>query len=254
VVTPSALVTGGSSGIGYAIAEVLLDEGYALTVSSRRPDKLAQACESLRARGGTVAEIAADLGTEEGVAAVVDRHRSTYGRLDVLVNNAGVGIGGRIEEMQTKHIDLQFAVNLRAIMLFYREALPLLRETAAGDGSPLVVNMSSITGKRGHEWLSVYSAIKHGVVGFTQAMDSELTDDGIRSCVLCPAYVDTDLSDYKKGEIPAEEMITTEDVASALRFLVRLSENCAIPEIMFTRPGELSYTNGGVDVRQERPA
>ena len=235
----AALVTGGSSGIGLAIARVLVEAGYALTISSRRPEKLAAAAEELRALGGTVVEAPADLSTEQGVVDVVARHRAELGRLDVLVNNAGMGIGGPVAELQGKHIDLQLALNLKAPILFYREAVPMLREAGAEHGNALVVNVSSITGKRGHEFISVYSATKHGVVGFTQSMDAELSGDGIKSCVLCPAYVDTELSDYKKGDLPAEEMITVEDVAGAVRFLVGLSPTCAIPEIMFTKPGEL---------------
>ncbi|HEY0317716.1 MAG TPA: SDR family oxidoreductase [Solirubrobacterales bacterium] len=235
----AALVTGGSSGIGLAIARALLDAGCAVTIASRRPEKLARAAAELREGGGTVTEIAADLATEQGVIDVVAGHREAHGRLDVLVNSAGLGIGGPIEDVQAKHIDLQYALNLKAIILFYRESAPMLREAGAEHRKALVVNVSSITGKQGHEWLSAYSAIKHGVVGLTQAMNRELNDAGIKSCVLCPAYVDTELSDYKKSEIPAEEMITTEDVAGFVGYLVGLSKNCVIPEVMFERPGEL---------------
>jgi NAD(P)-dependent dehydrogenase (short-subunit alcohol dehydrogenase family) len=236
----TALVTGGSSGIGLAIARVLVEAGYAVTVSSRRAEKLAAAAAELRAAGGTVVEAPADLSTEQGVVDVVARHRAELGRLDLLVNNAGLGIGAPVEQLQTKHIDLQLALNLKAIFLFYREAVPLLREAGAEHGNALVVNVSSIAGKRGHPDISVYSATKHGVVGFTQAMEAELAGDGIKSCALCPAYVDTDLADYKKDELPAEEMITVDDVAGAVRFLIGLSRTCAVPEVMFTKPGELA--------------
>ncbi|MDX6623948.1 MAG: hypothetical protein QOE75_1880 [Solirubrobacterales bacterium] len=236
----AALVTGGSSGIGLAIARVLVEDGYAVTISSRRPEKLAAAAAELRELGGTVVEAPADLSTEQGVVGVVARHREELGRLDVLVNNAGMGIGSPVERLQAKHIDLQLALNLKAVFFFYREALPLLREAGAEHGNALVVNVSSITGKRGHRDISVYSATKHGIVGFTQAMESELHGDGIKSCALCPAYVDTDLADYKKGELPAEQMIRVEDVAGAVRFLAGLSPTCAVPEIIFTKPGELA--------------
>jgi len=236
----AALVTGGSSGIGLAIAKVLVEAGYAVTIASRRPEKLATAAAELRALGGTVVEAPADLSTEQGVVDVVARHRAELGRLDLLVNNAGMGVAGDVGDLQTKHIDLQLALNIKAVILFYREALPLLRAAGAEHGNALVVNVSSITGKRGHRHISVYSATKHAVVGFTQSMDAELAGDGIKSCAPCPAYVDTELADYKKGELPAEEMITVDDVAGAVRFLVGLSRTCAIPEIMFTKPGELA--------------
>ncbi len=191
----AALVTGGSSGIGLGIARVLADEGFALTVSARRPDKLERAAEELRGLGGEVLAVPGNVALEEDVANVVARHRKAYGRLDVLVNNAGLGIGGPVDQLQTKHLDLQLAVNLRAMVLFYREAMPLLRAAGSESGA-LVVNTSSITGKAGTAMLSVYSATKHGMVGFTQAMNDELREAGIKSCALCPAYVDTELANY----------------------------------------------------------
>jgi NAD(P)-dependent dehydrogenase (short-subunit alcohol dehydrogenase family) len=235
--TRTALVTGASSGIGLGISKVLAEEGFALTMSARRPDKLEAAAEEVRALGGDVLVVAGDVGKEEDVLRVVQAHRAEYGRMDVLVNNAGLGIGGPVEDIQTKHIDLQLMVNLRAMVLFYRESVDLLA-AAKDDGGALVVNTSSITGKAGTEHLGVYSATKHGMVGFTQAMNRELRDRSIKSCVLCPAYVDTALSDYIKDEIPAEEMIRVEDVAEGVRYLLKLSRHCIVPELIFMRPSD----------------
>jgi NAD(P)-dependent dehydrogenase (short-subunit alcohol dehydrogenase family) len=233
----AALVTGGSSGIGLGIARVLADEGFALTVSARRPDKLERAAEELRSLGAEVLAVPGNVALEEDVAGVVSRHREAHGRLDVLVNNAGLGIGGPVDQLQTKHVDLQLAVNLRSMILFYREAMPLLRAAGAESGA-LVVNTSSITGKVGTAMLSVYSATKHGMVGFTQAMNDELRDAGIKSCALCPAYVDTDLANYAGNEVAGTDMIRVEDVAESVRYLLRLSPNCVIPEFVFARPAD----------------
>jgi NAD(P)-dependent dehydrogenase (short-subunit alcohol dehydrogenase family) len=237
MVTRTALVTGGSSGIGLAIARVLAEEGFALTLSARRPDKLESAAEELRAAGAQVLALPGNVAQEEDVKAVVARHRDAYGRLDVLVNNAGLGVSGPIDEVSTKHVDMQLAVNLRSMILFYREAMPMLR--AAGlDGGALVVNTSSITGKIGTAGLSVYSATKHGMVGFTEAMNQELRDARIKSCVLCPAYVDTALSEYVKDSVGAENMIRVEDLGESVRFLLRLSPHCVVPELIFRRPAD----------------
>lgn len=233
----AALVTGGSSGIGLGIARVLADEGFALTVTARRPDKLERAAEELRSLGGEVLAVPGNVALEEDIAKVVSRHRDTYGRLDVLVNNAGLGIGGPVDDLQTKHVDLQLAVNLRSMILFYREAMPLLR-TAGAESGALVVNTSSITGKAGTAMLSVYSATKHGMVGFTQAMNDELRDAGIKSCALCPAYVDTELANYAGNAVAGTDMIHVEDVAEGVRYLLRLSPNCVIPELLFKRPAD----------------
>jgi NAD(P)-dependent dehydrogenase (short-subunit alcohol dehydrogenase family) len=234
----AAIVTGASSGIGLAIAKVLGEEGFALTLAARRPEKLEGAAKELQGAGYDVQAVPASLSEEAEVQKVVAAHREKYGRLDVLVNNAGVGIGAPVGEIQTKHIDMQLSVNLRSIVIFYRECIDMLRESAAEHHNTLVVNTSSISGKRGEGWLSVYSASKHGVVGWTEAMNKELSPEGIKSIALCPAFVDTPMTDFVKGQVPAEEMIRPEDIAEAVRYLLRVSPACVVPEMMFVRPGE----------------
>ena len=234
----AALVTGGSSGIGLAIAHALGEEGHALTVVARRPEKLATAVEELRAAGHHVVEVAADLTSEEEIAAAVAAHRDAFGRLDVLVNSAGVGFGAPAGEHQTKRVDMQLDLNLRAIVLFYRETLDLLKAAGAEHRNALVVNLASISGKVGQPWLSVYSATKAAVIGYTQAMNTELNADGVKSVALCPGFVDTPMTEFIKEQVPPEAMIQTADVAEAVRFVLRTSPTCVIPEIVFQRPGE----------------
>jgi NAD(P)-dependent dehydrogenase (short-subunit alcohol dehydrogenase family) len=234
----AAIVTGASSGIGLAIARVLGQEGYAMTLAARRPEKLQEAAGGLSGEGHDVQAIAANVAEEDDIRRVVAAHRERYGRLDVLVNNAGVGIGAPVAEIQTKRLDLQLDINLRSIPLFYRETVDMLRAAATEHRNALVVNTASIAGKRGVGWNSVYSATKHGVVGFTEAMNSELSSEGIKSTALCPAFVDTPMTDFVKGHVPAEQMIAPEDVAESVRYLLRLSPVCLIPEIMFLRAGE----------------
>lgn len=234
----AAIVTGASSGIGLAIAKVLGEEGYGLTVASRRPEKLEGAVAGLRDAGYEVESLAVNVADEGEIQKVVAAHRERFGRLDVLVNNAGVGIGSSVGDIQTKHIDMQMSINLRSIFLFYRECMPMLREAAAEHKNAIVVNTSSISGKHGEGWLSVYSATKHGVVGWTEAMNKEISAEGIKSTALCPGFVDTPMTDFVKGQVAAEEMIRPEDIAESVRFLLRVSPACVVPEIMFVRPGE----------------
>src|SRR5436309_8961671 len=234
----AAIVTGASRGIGRAIAELLGEEGYALTISARKPEGIEKAAQELRANGYEVEGLAANMASDEGVLSVVERHRERYGRLDVLVNNAGVGIGATAAEHQTKFIDMQLAVNVRAIVLFYRECAEMPRAAGAEHRNALVVNMASLAGKSGQPWLSVYSATKAAVIGYTQAMNKELNNDGVKSIAFCPGFVDTDMTDFIKGEVSANEMMTPQDIAEAVRFLLRLSPSCVVPEIVFQRPGE----------------
>src|SRR6476619_5216650 len=110
----AAIVTGASSGIGLAIADLLGQEGYGLTVAARRPDKLEAAAEGLRAKGYDVQHVAGNLGDEATIESVVAAHGERFGRMDVLVNNAGIGMGEPADQMTTKKIDIQLATNLRA--------------------------------------------------------------------------------------------------------------------------------------------
>jgi NAD(P)-dependent dehydrogenase (short-subunit alcohol dehydrogenase family) len=234
----AALVTGASSGIGLAIAEVLGETGHGLTVAARRPEKLAGAVEQLRGKGYEVEEVAANLTSEEDVQRVVAAHRERFGRLDVLVNSAGVGVGAAVADMQTKRVDMQLDLNLRAIVLFYRECVDLLRAAGAEHRNALVVNLSSISGKSGAAWLSVYSATKAAVLGWTQAMNKELNGEGIKSVALCPGFVDTPMTEFIREQVKQEDMIKTQDIAEAVRFLLALSPACVVPDIVFQRPGE----------------
>jgi ketoreductase len=232
----AALVTGASSGIGLGIARTLGAAGYRLTLAARRPEKLEGAAEQLRGEGYEVVTSAGDLSEEAAVVAAVDRHREAYGRLDVLVNNAGVGIGQLVGDLTTKAIDLQLGTNLRSIFLFYREALPMLREAGQEHRNALVVNVSSYSGIKGEKWIGVYSATKRGLVGYTQAMNDELNEFGIRSTALCPAYVDTPMAAFVKERVGADRMITVADVANSVAYLLTLSPGCLIQEIQFEQP------------------
>ena len=234
----AALITGASRGIGRALAEALGEEGYGLTITARKSEPLERTAHELREQGLEVEYLAANMADEEAIREVVRLHRDHFGRLDVLVNNAGVGIGASAGEHQTRHVDLQLGVNLRAIVLFYRECLDLLRAAGEEHRNALVVNLASIAGKSPQPWLSVYSATKAAVVAYTQAMNKELNGHGIKSVAFCPGFVDTDMTDFVKESVPAEEMIRPSDIAEALRFVLELSPRCVVPEIIFQRPGE----------------
>jgi NAD(P)-dependent dehydrogenase (short-subunit alcohol dehydrogenase family) len=234
----AALITGGSSGIGLAIARVLGEEGYGLTLSARRPDKLEGAAEGLRAEGLDVLSVAGNMTEEEAIKGVVAQHRERWGRLDVLINNAGIGIGAAVADTETKKLDLQLDVNLRAVYLVARESIPMLKEAGAEHGKALMVNTASIAGKQGQGFLPAYSATKFGVVGLSQALHKELGGDGVQVTALCPAFVATPMTDWIEGQVPKDEMIQPEDIAESVRFLLHVSPACIVPEIQFLRRGD----------------
>jgi NAD(P)-dependent dehydrogenase (short-subunit alcohol dehydrogenase family) len=234
----AAIVTGASSGIGLAIARVLGEEGLSVTMAARRPEKLDSAVQELEAEGLDVHGVAANVEEESEIQKVVAAHRERYGRLDVLVNNAGLGVADPVGEIRTKWLDKQLDVNLRSIILFYRECVELLKAAGAEHRSALVVNTASIAGKQGIGGNAVYAASKHGVVGWSDSMNRELNHLGIKSSALCPAFVDTPMTDYVKEHVKAEDMIRPQDIAEAVRYLLKLSPNCVVPEMMFIRPGD----------------
>jgi NAD(P)-dependent dehydrogenase (short-subunit alcohol dehydrogenase family) len=236
----AALITGGSSGIGLAIGRALAEDGYGVTISARRPEKLRAAAEDLAAPALEVEAVPANVINEEEIVKLVEAHRKRFRRLDVLVNNAGLGIGSGLDEVQTKHLDMQLGVNLRSYVIATREALPMLREAGAEHGKALIVNTASIAGKQGQGWLAVYSATKAGVVGLSQATQREVGDAGIQVTAFCPGFVDTPMTEWVREQVKPEEMIQPEDIAEAVRFLLRTSRNCVVPEIVFARPAELA--------------
>jgi NAD(P)-dependent dehydrogenase (short-subunit alcohol dehydrogenase family) len=234
----AALITGGSSGIGLAIARALAEDGYGVTLSARRPEKLEAAAEELRSAGHDVLSVPANMVDEADLKKLIEEHRKRFGRLDVLLNNAGVGIGEAMHELTSKYVDMQLGVNLRAVILMTRECLPMLREAGGEHGKALILNMASISGKAGQAWLSVYSATKAAVIGFSQATQREVADEGIQVTAFAPAFVDTPMTEFVREMVDQEQMIRPEDIAEAARMLLRTSRYCVIPEIMFLRPGD----------------
>jgi NAD(P)-dependent dehydrogenase (short-subunit alcohol dehydrogenase family) len=237
----AALITGGSSGIGLAVARALGEDGYGVTIAARRPDKLEAAAAGLRDEGLDVLSVAANLADEDDIKRMVSEHEQRFGRLDVLMNNAGLGVGGAIADAETKKLDMQLDVNLRAVYITTRECIPMLKRAGA-DGGALIVNTASIAGKNPQGWLAAYSATKAGVIALTEATVKELANDGVRGTSICPGFVDTPMTEWVKGEVAPEDMIRPEDVAEVVRCLLRLSPACIIPEVMMVRPAEVTGT------------
>jgi NAD(P)-dependent dehydrogenase (short-subunit alcohol dehydrogenase family) len=223
---PSALVTGGSSGIGLAIARMLRAEGYSLTLAARKIERLEAAASEL---GATA--VAVDVRSEEDCARLVATHLDAFGGLDVLVNSAGVGIAGRIADMTTKQFDLQQAVNLRGAFLVTREALPALREARG-----YVVNLASIAGTVPTPGLASYGASKAALVSLSRSLAREEAEAGVRVTALCPAFVDTPMTTWTGLE--ADAMIQPEDCAELVRALLRMSPAARVPVVVVERAGD----------------
>ena len=219
----AALVTGGSSGIGLAIGRMLREEEFDLTLVSRRPERVEAAAAELGA-----AAVAANMAEAEDCRRAVAEHRERFGRLDVLVNSAGVGIGGTVEDLPLKSLDLQLDVNLRGLFLVTQAAIPALRESRGW-----IVNLASIAGTVPTPGLATYGATKAAVIALTRSLNEELDADGVRAIALCPGFVDTPMARW--SGIEPSEMIRPEDCAEVVRMCLRLSPRARIPQVVVER-------------------
>jgi NAD(P)-dependent dehydrogenase (short-subunit alcohol dehydrogenase family) len=210
---------------------MLREEGFELTLVSRRSERVEAAAAELDA-----VAIAANVGDAEECERMVAEHRDRFGRLDLLVNSAGIGIGGRVEDLPVKSLDLQLGVNLRGLFLVTQAAIPLLRESKGW-----IVNLASIAGTLPTPGLATYGATKAAVIALTRSLNEELDADGVRTIALCPGFVDTPMAEW--SGIEPDAMIRPEDCAEVVRMCLRLSPNARIPQVVIERMGS---SNGDV--------
>lgn len=222
----SALITGGSSGIGLALARALKEDGYALTLAARRPEPLEQAAAEL----GALA-VPANLGDADECVRVVAAHAGHHGGMDVLVNCAGIGIGGSFADQETKKIGLQLDVNLGATLVVTRESLPLLR---ASRGQ--IITLASIAGTIPTPGLAVYGATKAALIAWTTSLNREEGEHGIRATAISPGFVATRMTEWTG--LPEEEQISTDDIVSLVRAVLSLSPMARVPNIVVERLGD----------------
>lgn len=235
-ISSAALVTGGSGGIGLEIARLLGHEGYGVTISGRRHEKVESARAALKAGGIDAHGMVADMASEDEVVRLVQRHHERFGRLDVLVNSAGVGTAGPIAGHSTRTLDLVLSVNLRGVYLTMRECIPLLEQAGRDHGKALIVNVASVLGKHPAPDFGAYSATKAAIIALSDVAQGELAQAGVQVTALCPGFVDTAMTEQIQ-DAPREEMLTSADVAEAVRFLLRTSRACRVPEIQLSRAG-----------------
>ena len=238
-----ALVTGASSGIGEATALALAEQGANTALVARRADRL----ESLAKRIGDALVIQADVGSEEQARAAVERTVAELGRLDTLVNNAGVmllgpAIGAPLEEWER-----MLAVNVHGLLYCGRAALPHL--LSAAEDSPRgvadLVNISSVAGRVARAGSGVYNLTKHGVGAFSESLRQEVTRRHVRVSLVEPGAVSTELSSHNRPEIRERiaqrfgdvERLRAEDIADAIAYIVTRPRHVAINELL-VRPTE----------------
>lgn len=236
-----ALVTGGSSGIGRATARRLAAEGAAVAVVARREDRLQALVSEIEATGGTAFAVAADITDRatafSAVKSVIDR----FGRLDILINNAGLMILDSVADGDVDDWDRMISINQKALLYVTKAALPHLLISAETSGRQVadIVNISSIAGRVAWANYGVYNMTKFGVNGFTEALRQEITKKHVRVGVLEPGGVSTELGSHNSGEMrsaidafyDSTETLIPEDIADGVAFMVTRPRRASISEL-----------------------
>jgi NAD(P)-dependent dehydrogenase (short-subunit alcohol dehydrogenase family) len=222
--SPVAVVTGAARGIGRRVAEVLADEGHALVLTDLREP--AEAVAAVRQRGVDALAVAGDVSDEANVAALADRVRERFGRVDVLVNNAGVSLIAAAEDTPLEHWQRVLDVNLTGPFLLCQQFGRMMLEAGAGS----IVNVASIAGLRGVADRAAYNASKHGLIGLTRTLAAEWGGRGVRVNAVCPGWVKTEMDAADQGagayadvdivqQVPMGRFAAPGDVAAAVAFL-----------------------------------
>ncbi|MBI4246922.1 MAG: 3-oxoacyl-[acyl-carrier-protein] reductase, partial [Candidatus Rokubacteria bacterium] len=237
-----AIVTGGSRGIGLAIAALLAEDGASMVVSGRAADRLARAVKDLEASGTAVVGVAADAASREDCDRLVDTAKQRFGRLDILVNNAGITRDGLLVRMKDEDWDRVIEVNLRGAFLMTRAATKVMMRQKSGR----IVNIASTAGAMGSAGQANYSAAKAGLIGLTKASARELSHWGILVNAVAPGLIDTDMSaaipaearQALLGQVPLGRMGTAREVAEVVRFLAGAGATYVT--------GQVFHVNGGL--------
>ena len=242
-----ALVTGASSGIGEATALTLARRGAAVAIAARRKDRLDELAGRIAQEGGTVLALEADVTEREQAQALVSRTVDELGRLDTLVNNAGVMLLGPAVDAPLQEWEQMVAVNVQGLLYCAHAALPHLMRAAA-DGPRRVadmVNISSVAGRVTRSGSGVYNLTKHGVGAFSESLRQEVTGRHVRVSLVEPGAVDTELRLHNRPEIQTQmeqrfgeiEILIADDIADAISYIVTRPWRVAINEILI-RPTE----------------
>jgi 3-oxoacyl-[acyl-carrier protein] reductase len=226
-----ALVTGASRGIGAAISLALAREGTRVALVARSAHDLARVCQQIEATGGSALPVQADVSQETEVRAAVQAAVEHFGRLDILVNCAGIGVFKPLVETATEEWDRIMAVNARGPFLMCREVVPVM----ARHGGGCIVNIASVVGVKGYVNQAAYTASKHALMGMTKVLAQEVQAQNIRVHVICPGGVHTDLVTQARPDLDTSVLMTPEDVAEIALLLIKQKGNALIDQINVRR-------------------
>ncbi|NIM18376.1 MAG: SDR family NAD(P)-dependent oxidoreductase [Candidatus Aminicenantes bacterium] len=224
----AAMVTGASKGIGRQTALDLAKAGADVAISARSKDLLDSLAAEIEKAGRKVLVFAGDMSKEEEIKAFIQQTVDTFGKINVLINNAGLGHFHPVAEMSTQHWDEMFNLNVRGLFITTREALPFLRQA----GEAVIVNVVSLAGKNAFVNGGGYAASKHAVLGFSRCLMLEERKNNIRVLAICPGSVTTNFSDHQPGLLaPEKKALKPMDISETIIHAVRMPQRAMISEI-----------------------
>jgi NADP-dependent 3-hydroxy acid dehydrogenase YdfG len=243
-----ALITGASSGIGEATAKALSGEGAAVAIVARRGDRLAALAGEIESAGGRALQIEADVSDRSQAEGAVQRTVDELGRLDTVINNAGVMLLGPIADAPVEEWEQMIEVNLLGLLYVAKASLPHLLEAAQGErGVADLVNISSVAGRVARVGSGVYNATKHGVGAFSESLRQEVTGRQIRVSLIEPGAVATELTSHNRDEVREQiekrlgeiERLQSPDIADAIGYVVTRPAHVAINEVLIRPTGQV---------------
>jgi 3-oxoacyl-[acyl-carrier protein] reductase len=223
----TALVTGASRGIGFAIARKLGQMGAKVAICARDSGKLEDAAARLRNDGVVVLAATADVASAAEIASLVTKTEKSLGSIEILVNNAGIGYFGPVQEADEKNWDSVLDTNLKSVFLLSKAVAPGMIERRTGH----IINIGSLAGKNAFKNGSIYCASKWGLMGLTECMAEDLREYGIRVSVICPGSVATEFGSPASKKNP-QKMLQPDDIAHAVEMLVTQATQSFISELL----------------------
>ncbi len=226
-----ALVTGASRGIGRGISLMLADSGVHVILTARSMDKLQKVKEEITSRGGNATVIPADIAKEQDIKTLFKIIMDKFGRLDIVINNAGIGIWGNLVDFSIEDFDKIMNINVRGTYLCCQQAMKMMIPQKNG----YIINISSVVGFKGYPNQSAYTASKHAIMGLTKSLAVEAQEHNIRISAILPGGVETDLSFKARPDLDRSLLILPEDIAKTVLYLLSLSDRAMVDQIFVRR-------------------
>lgn len=226
-----AVVTGASKGIGRAISIALAEEGVNVVLAARTKEKLMEVKKEIDVHKRNAHIIPADMSNEKDILELFNKVKKEFGKLDILINNAGIFIGGNLVDFNISNYEKIMNVNFKAVFLCCQQALKIMIPQKSG----FIINISSNVVFKGYPQQAIYSASKNAVVGLSKSMANEVQKDGISVALIHPGGVNTELIDNARPDINKSDLMPPEDIAKTIIYMLKLSDNSWVDEICIRR-------------------